>query len=329
MAVGKASDFKVYQEYLQTRMTEILTQNGTAFNQASNGAIVMTTQSKRGDYEYEAFFKSISGLISRRNTASTSPVPDLALTQDEFIRVKLNRKIGPVANTRDSFRKIMSRYSETEFTDIIAEQASVAQQLDMLNSVLLAGRAALVNYGSDVLYTIPSNGSLSTVGLVNGLAKFGDRADRIVCWVMHSKAYYDLVKDQIAENIDGVSNFNVRTGTPLTLNRPVVVTDSDALVVTSGSPATTTYYTLGLTANALLAESTEEDDIVVDEVTGNENLIVRIQGEYAFNAGVKGFKWDVGNGGANPSDAAIGTGSNWDTAVSSKKDLAGVVIASA
>lgn len=327
MATGKASDFKVYQEYLQTRMTEILTQNGAAFNAASNGAIVMSTQSKRGDYEHEAFFKSISSLITRRDTTSVSTASDLALTQDEFIRVKLNRKIGPVANTRDSFRKIMARYSQTEFTDIIAEQASAAQQLDMLNSVLRAGRAALVNQSS-VLHTVPSSGSMTTTSLVNGLSKFGDRADRIVCWVMHSKVYFDLVKEQITQKIDGISNFNVQTGTPVTLNRPVVLTDSDALAVTVGSPAVTTYYTLGLTANALLAESTEEDDVVVDEVTGNENLIVRIQGEYAFNAGVKGFKWDVGNGQANPVDADLATGTNWDPAVTSFKDYAGAVIAS-
>lgn len=327
MATGKASDFKVYQEYLQTRMTEILTQNGQAFGQASNGTIVMTTQSKRGDYEYEAFFKSISGLVSRRDTTTTSPASDLALTQDEFIRVKLNRKIGPVANTRDSFRKIMARYSETEFTDIIAEQASQAQQLDMLNSVLRGGRAALNNQ-SDVKHTIASDGTMTTSGLVDGLSKLGDRADRVACWVMHSKVYFDLVKEQISQKIDGVANFNVQTGTPVTLNRPVVITDSDALLVTSGSPEVTDYYTLGLTPNALLAESTEQDDVVVDEVTGNENLIVRIQGEYAFNAAVKGFKWDVTYGGANPNDTALGTGTNWDTAVTSYKDFAGVIIQS-
>jgi hypothetical protein len=249
-----------------------------------------------------------------------SSATDLALTQDEFIRVKLNRKIGPVANTRDSFRKIMARYSQTEFTDIIAEQASNAQQLDMLNSVLRAGRAALANQSS-VLYD-GTAGTMSTATLVNGLAKFGDAADKVVCWVMHSKAYFDLVQSQITANIDGISNFNVQTGTPVTLNRPVVLSDSAALI--AGSPSQ--YYTLGLTAGALLAESSEQDDIVIDEVTGNENLIVRIQGEYAFNAGVKGFKWDVANGGANPNDTALATGSNWDTAVTSYKDFAGVVI---
>lgn len=327
MAIGKASDFKIYQEYLQTRVSEVLTQNGAAMAGASNGAIRLTTVSKRGDYEYESFFKSISGLVSRRDITSVSAATDLAMTQDEFIRVKLNRKIGPVAQTRDAFRKLTGRFSQTEMSGIIGEQAAVAMQLEMLNSGLLATRAALVT-GSSTLYAVPSTGTLSTAGLVSGLAKLGDRADRIVAWVMHSKPYYDLVQSQITANIDGISNFNVSSATPVTLNRPVIVTDSDSLVVTAGSPAVTTYYTLGLTADAILCENTEEEDVVFDDVTGLENLVVRMQGEFAYNLGLKGFKWDTTNGGVNPAAGAIGTGSNWDQAVTSYKDWGGVVITS-
>ncbi|ARO24750.1 hypothetical protein TAL182_CH03004 [Rhizobium sp. TAL182] len=329
MATGLASDFKVYQEYMKTRATETLVQQGNLFNAASNGAIVLTTTEKAGDYEYESFFKSISGLISRRDTTSTSDATALKMTQDEFIRVKLNRKIGPVDQTRDSFRKIFARYDEEEFSGILGEQIAVAQQLDMLNAGLLAARAALVNVSSGALmHTIASSGTVTTTGLVDGLSKFGDRAERVVCWVMHSKVYFDLVKQQITANIDGLSNFNVQTGTPVTLNRPVIVTDSDNLKVTSGSPAVTDYYTLGLTANAILGEVTETNDVVIDDVTGKENLITRLQGEFAYNAGLKGFKWDTSNGGANPNDTALGTGTNWDKAVTADKDLAGIVVKS-
>lgn len=329
MSTGQASDFKVYQEYLKTRATETLAQQGAAFNAASNGAIVMQTVEKPGNYEHESFFKNIAGLISRRDTTSVSAAESLALVQDEFVRVKLNRKIGPVDNTRDSFRKIFARYSETEFSGVLGEQVAVAQQLDMLNTGLLTARAALAGVSSGaLLHTISSNGTLATPGLVDGLAKFGDRADRVVCWVMHSKPYFDLVKQQIAANIDGVSNFNVREGTPVTLNRPVIVTDSDSLKITSGSPAVTDYYTLGLTANAVLCEVTETSDILFTDITGLEQLIVRMQGEFAYNAGLKGFKWDVANGGANPDNTALGTASNWDKAVTSNKDLGGIVIKS-
>ena len=85
---------------------------------------------------------------------------------------------------------------------------------------------------------------------------------------------------------------------------------------------------IGLTANGVLCEVTETSDIVIDDVTGLENIITRLQGEFAYNVGVKGFKYDVGNGAANPNATALGTGSNWDLAASDLKSVAGVVIKS-
>lgn len=329
MAAGKASDFKVYQDQFQAGIVETLTQNSTAFNAASQGAIRLGTVSRRGDYSQQAFFKAISGLVSRRDTTSISSASDLPVTQDEWISVKLNRKIGPVAQTRDAFRKIMAGMTDQEMSFIVGEQAAKAMQVEMLNTALRGGRAALNNQ-SAVKYTIPTNGTLNTAGLISGLSKFGDAANQIICWVMHSKAYYDLVQSQVTANIDGVSNFNVASGTPVTMNRPVLVTDSDSLVINagSGSAATTDYMTLGLTLDGLVVENTEEEEMIIDDVTGLENLIVRMQGEFAYNLGVKGFKWDVGNGGANPNDSALGTGSNWDSVRGSHKDYAGIIIQS-
>lgn len=329
MAIGKASDFKVYQDQYQSGIVEVLTQNSKAFNDASRGALVLNTVSRRGDYSQAAFFQSVTNLVSRRDTTSTSTATDLALTEEEIISVKLNRKIGPVAQTRDAFRKIAAGRTSEELSFILGQQSAVAMQLDMLNSALRAARAALANQATN-LYTIPTNGTLATSGLVSGLSKFGDAADQIVAWVMHSKPYYDLVANQIAANIYGVSNFNVAQGTPVTLNRPVIVTDSDALIVTggSGSTAFTNYYTLGLTVGGALVENTEQEELVVIDITGNENLVVRYQGEFAYNLGVKGFKYDITNGGANPADSAVATGSNWDPAMTSLKNWAGVTIQS-
>jgi hypothetical protein len=325
MADYLASNMKIYQEYMKTRAAETLQQQADAFNAAVNNAIILSTAEKAGDYEYESFFKSISGLVSRRDTTSVSAATKLSMEQAEFARVKLNRKIGPVDMARDAFRKAFARYSEAEFSGILGGQVAVAQQLDMLNSVLLATRAALVTASSGaMMYTVPSSGTITTTSLVDALAKMGDRSDRVVAWVMHSKVYFNLVKEQITQKIDGVSNFNVQTGTPITLNRPVIVTDSASL--TAGSPLD--YYTLGLVSNAAMAEVTETNDIVVDDVTGLENLITRMQGEFAYNVGVKGFRYDVENGGANPNATALGTGTNWDKVATDNKSLAGVVLKS-
>lgn len=323
MAAGKAPDFKIYQEYMNTRITEKLTQVGDIVNAQSNGAIRLTTIGRRGDYEYQNFFAAISSLVSRRDNTSVSAASDLPMTQEELVSVKLSRKIGPVAQTRDAFRKLMSRFDVTEFSGIIGEQAATAIQLDMVNAGLLAARAALYQQTAS-RFTQSSLGSLDTTTLVDGLALMGDRADRIVAWVMHSHAYFALTKTQIAANIDGVSNFVVANASPVTLNRPVIVTDSASLINQINSPDVDNYHTLGLTRDAIICEDTESTDIVVDDVTGLDTLVVRYQGEFAYNVGLKGFKWDVGNGGANPLDSALGLGTNWDTAFTSVKDRAGV-----
>ena len=323
MSTGLASDFKVYQEYVNGRINELLAQQGNVFNEASRGTIRLSTKSRKGDYDYESLFSGVSSYAGRRDTTSVGPQTDTALTQDESIKVKLNRKLIPVAQTRDAFRKIFGRFSATEFSDILAEQAAVAMQIEMCDSALLGVRAALKQQSASY-YTEGSLGSISTQTLVNGLKKMGDRADRVVCWVMHSKVYFDLVLSQISANITGISNFNVAQGSPVTLNRPVIITDSASLKTQLNSPDVDDYFTLGLVEGAVEVENSEEQEVVVQDVTGLENLVIRIQGEYAFNLSLRGFTWDVTTGSSNPTNATLTLAGNWDTAYTSVKDRAGV-----
>lgn len=324
--IGKSSDFKLYDEYVHTRINELLAQNGNAFGAASAGAIQLGTRSILGNYEYTSFFASLtSAIAARRDLTSVAGQSDTPLTQGESVSVKLNRKLLPVTQTRDAFRKIFGQYSETEFSGLVAEQYANAMQLEMLNSGLLAVRAALKQQSTSYV-TETSLGSISTNSLFSALAAMGDRADRVVCWVMHSKPYFDLVKSQAAANITGVSNFTVANAQPVTCNRPVIVTDSSALVAQLNSPDINDYFTLGLTVGAVQCINSEEQDVVLQDVTGLENLSVRIQGEYAYNLSVKGFTWDVQNGASNPTSTALGLGTNWDLAFSDVKNRAGVCL---
>lgn len=329
MAIGKASDFKIYQDEMRGGIVERLTQASAFFNGAG-GAIRLGTVSRRGDYAKESFFKSISSLVTRRDTTSVTSATDLAVTMDEMISVKLNRKVGPIAQTLDAFRKMELAAGEDSLSFLIGTQIAKAMEVEMLNTALRAARAALVT-GSTTMYDA-TDGTLATSDLVSGLSKFGDASSQIGAWVMHSKVYFDLLQSQINPTNQGdvVAGAVLAAASPATLNRPIIVTDSDALVVTTGTgtAAVTTYHTLGLTSNAVIVEDSEQSTMETQIVTGLENLVVRLQGETAYNLGLKGFKWDVASGGANPADAAVGTGTNWDAAATSFKDWAGVVIKS-
>jgi len=327
--VGRLPEGLIYPELVHSGMVETLTQNTDAFNAASNNAIRLVTQMRMGDFHQETFFKNVSNLINRRlvNVSPANPaVTASEVPADEMISVKVNRRIGPIDQTIDSFKKLGENADLEVLSFLLGGQIAKAMQVDQLEAGLrsvkaaIDGQAALVTDGQASPPT-----TLDTIDLVNGLANFGDAADRIVMWVMHSKVYYDLVKDQIVRNIDGLSNFNVATATPVTLNRPVLITDSDALIQQL-SPVANQYTTLGLTTDSVVLEDSEDPLMYNDVITGKENIVARLQGEFAYNISCKGFKYDVTNGGVNPDDTTLSTSTNWDAVMDSIKDLSGVAI---
>lgn len=328
MAIGKASDFVVYPEQFFGGVIETLEQNSEGFNAAAANTIRLVPAMKQGHYENESFIKALTSLVTRRDTTSVAAATDTALTQGEMVRVKLNRKIGPVAQTLDAFRKISMDPQEMSF--ILGQQTGKAIALDYLNTALngldaaLSGVAA-VNYDASA-NTSPSRAVLDHTNLVRGMAKFGDASNKLTAWVMHSKPFFDLMENTITDKIFEVASVTVFRGSVATFGRPVIVTDSPSLITTTSSA--TKYHTLGLVEDACRVEESEERQIVSDIITGLENLVMRVQGEYAFNLGVKGFAWDTTNGAANPTDAAVGTASNWDKVVQDNKAIAGIRITS-
>ena len=63
----------------------------------------------------------------------------------------------------------------------------------------------------------------------------------------------------------------------------------------------------------------------VQTTNGKQRIETTFQSDYTFALGLKGYAWDVANGGKSPADAAIGTGTNWDIFASSVKHTAGVI----
>ncbi len=325
MAITNASDFKIYQEQFFGGMTETLQQATDVMNAASNGAIMMTTERMKGDYDYESFFKTVSSLVSRQDITSNAGATALKMTQDEIVRVKLHRKIGPVSITRKAFLQAGADPQLASF--ILGQQSAQAVAEDMLNTALLAARVALAAQSS-VLNdaTALADTTCSSKNLINTLRKFGDKQSRIVAWVMHSTSWFDLGLDGVDNQIDSVAADIIRVLEVPGMGRPFIVTDSDSLIATADNPDS--YYVLGLTAGGIQSIFTEDQYIALQEQLGHEQIENMIQGEYAFNLGLKGFKWDVSNGGANPDSSALATSTNWDVAASSYKDYAGVVLKS-
>ncbi|MDZ5633492.1 major capsid protein [Janthinobacterium sp. GMG1] len=62
------------------------------------------------------------------------------------------------------------------------------------------------------------------------------------------------------------------------------------------------------------AVGTDGSDIIsnIDTTNGKDCIETTMQVDYTFGLGLKGYTWDEASGGKSPSDAALGTGANWD-----------------
>lgn len=321
MAIGvSTSNWKIYQEQFWAGFTETIQQNVDAFNAASNGAITLQTQFKRGHFEQESFLQLISGLVSRRDITSVAAATQTPAVLEEFVRVKLNRKIGPVPNTLDAWKKIGQDPATVSF--LLGRQMAPAILADYLNSALRAARASITAVAA--LNYDGTAGVLSFPSLIAGMSKLGDQGPRIAAWFMHSKAFFDLMSDSVSNyKIDSVGGVSIVTGGVAGLGKPIIFTDSPALL-TAGVPDQ--YHTLGLVPGAVTVTESEDRQIESQIILQLENMVLVVQGEYAFNVGVRGAQWDITNGGINPTDAALATSTNWDTVVTDTKNNAGVRI---
>lgn len=317
--------FVIYDKEFQSGQWEALEQNVNGFNQASNGTIVLASDTLQGNYVKTAFFDALDETaISRRDPSSLAPANPKDLTQSELISVNLFRKIGPIEKSLDAWYQIAKTPEMLSF--LVGQMTGGLKAKQSLNTAIKAVRAAIE--GQTALVTDITNGStksLTLSAMVKGMAAFGDAFDRIKCWVMHSTQYFDLVGAQVTDKMDSVAGVIVYGGSPATLGKPVVVTDSPALIDLNGS-ADDEYWVLGLVQNAVTVKESAQAGILADVVLGKENITGRIQGEFALNLGVRGMAWDVTTGGANPTDASLATTTNWDKVVTSDKELPGVAI---
>ncbi|MFW9899729.1 MAG: major capsid protein [Candidatus Thorarchaeota archaeon] len=328
MAMGKASDFQVYHEQFYGGLYEKLAQNVDIFNAASRNAIRLVTEDMIGDYNKESFFDRVSNLVSRRDTTSVSAAADQKMTQGELVGVKINRKIGPVAQTLDAWEKIglTGPVAMKEMSFQLGKQIGEEMAHDMVETSIRCAESALSGEAANTYdATGQSTTTMTITHLFNGLKKFGDMASKIIIWIMHSKQYFDLNIQAAADKIYEEAGVVVYGGAPGTAGRPVIVTDADALNIGANSN-TNTYQCLGLVENGVVVTDSESKRLVDEIVTGLENLSFRVQGEYAYNINLKGFAWDSTNGGANPNDAALRLASNWDKQYSSAKNLLGIRI---
>lgn len=316
------SDLAVFQEYVQTSMTEMQDQQVDKFNAATRGGIILTSAAHQGDFSSTAIWAKISGLVRRRNAYGTGTVAQKTLEQLVATSVKIASGTPPIEINPGMFKWIQK--SPEEAGVVIGKQLAEDNMADMLNVGILAYRVAVGNVPA--CFSDKSGAICDLSALMSGAAKFGDRSQDIVAWLMHSKSAFDIYGQALANqnSLFVFGNIQVKEDG---FGRPMVITDSPNLVVTDGvSSGIDSYYQLGLASGGIIVEQGNEFTDNVQTENGDENILRTYQAEWTYQMGLRGFTWDTTTGGKSPNNAALGTAANWDRLSTSHKDLAGVLV---
>lgn len=320
---GTAADFKIYHEQFFSGVYESLAKKLEVFNGASNNTLRLMQRKRLGEFAKESFLKSIEGLVSRVDRTSTADATALKFEMDENVSVKLDRKIGPVVQTLNSWVKVGKNLDEMSYQ--LGKAVGPAILDDYIQTATLCAVSTISGQSTntkDVTGVSGVDGTLTHSNINDTFALMGDMSSSINCLVMDGYSYHQLVGNAIAENVFEVGGAAIKSGIPATFGKPVLVIDANALSYNDGADRK---ILLGLTENAVAVEESEAQAIFGETVTGKQQLLGRMQGEHAFNVQVKGFAWKT-TAGSNPTDASLASSSNWKTTASSHKALAGVCL---
>ncbi|HHZ71203.1 MAG TPA: hypothetical protein EYN67_08030 [Flavobacteriales bacterium] len=312
------ANMQVYDTEIYTTTIELLGQKLEAFNAASGGAIVLNTTAWRGNYTKEAFFQSIAGAQRRvdRNAAIAVQAPT-ELSQGEFVGVKVAGGFGPIIFEPGQLTYLQENPESAIMA--ISEGFSDALLADQLNTAVGAAVAAVENVAA-LVNDVSASAGLSQQALNAGHYKFGDMSGMIIADIMHSSGSESLIDKALAngERLFVSSNVTVVS----ILGKIMVVSDIPALFV-AGAPNKTKV--LSVTAGGVIVSNSSDIIANMDTTNGNTRIETTWQADYTFGLQLKGYAWDVANGGASPLDAELFTGTNWDIAVTSNKHTLGTL----
>lgn len=312
------SNMKVFNEYLKQTTIETLQQDVEKFNAASAGAIRLTTQGIDGDFLQESFWAGLHGAQRRVDRyAANSSQASTPLSQKQYDSVKIAGGFGPIIWEPSQLSWVQKNPEEA--LEVISRNLSESIMADQLNTAIAALVAAIGNQPTAV-NDVSATAGITYVAINNAHALFGDASQRLVAQVMTGAMYHKLMGQNLA-NAERLFTFSGVQVVDI-LGKAVIVTDAAALYE-AGTPNKEKVLSLADGAAVVMDGS----DLItnIETSNGKERIETTMQADYTFGLGLKGFTWDVANGGKSPTNAELSTGTNWDLVANSIKASAGVI----
>lgn len=316
------SHMQVFNQYIMPATIETLAQMVEKFNAASAGAIRLTTQGFDGDFFQESFFAAIHSAQRRVDRyASNGAASATDLSQLKHSAVKVAGGFGPIRY--EPAQMTWLNKPTAEGIEVASRNFAEAMLADQLNTAILALVAAIENQAAatnDVSSASPDP-SVTYKAINAAHAKFGDHSSSLVAQVMTGAMFHELIGQNLDNNARLFTAGNVNVVD--ILGRAVIVTDAPALY----EAASPTSFNKVLSLAEGAATVFDGGDVIanIETTNGKQRIETTMQVDYTFGLSLKGYTWDEANGGKSPTDAEIGTGSNWDKVATSIKHTAGVI----
>jgi hypothetical protein len=306
----------IFQSFAYKSMTETIDQQVNLFNGASRNGIVLTSARNVGDISQNASYAAIPGLIRNRNVYANGALTPKSLGMRQENTVKVASGTSPIQWTPSHYSYIQRNQEEQGV--VVGEQLAKGIIQDQLNTSI-KGAVAAVSANTAMVVSNPT--LTATYGILNSaLVPFGDHAQDVKCWDIHSKVMRDLFSSSLTGN-NFLFSYNAVNVQQDPFGKVFVVTDSPSLVNLDG-----TYNTIGLTENAIIVEDNDDFNMMVVGDVLHENMTSIMKSEWTYNLGIKGYSWTAATGTASPTLTAIGTGANWTKTASFNKMTAAVVM---
>lgn len=312
------SNMKVFNEYLKQTTIETLQQDVEKFNAASAGSIRLTTQGIDGDFLQESFWAGLHSAQRRVDRyAANGAQSSTPLAQKQYDAVKIAGGFGPIIWEPAQLSWVQKNPEEA--LEVISRNLSESIMSDQLNTAIAALVAAIGNQPTAV-NDVSATAGITYVAINNAHALFGDASQRLVAQVMTGAMYHKLMGQNLA-NAERLFQFSGVQVVDI-LGKAVIITDAAALFE-SGTPDK--QKVLSLADGAAMVMDGSDLITNIETTNGNQRIETTMQSDYSFGLGLKGYTWDVTNGGKSPTDAELATGSNWDLVANSIKASAGVM----
>jgi hypothetical protein len=322
----------VYQDVVRAEEYRRTVEQIDVFNEATGGAIVLESDPARqliagGDFGLTGRWKPISDLVSRRdndNPGNDVDTKKLEMTGSRLVRQ--TKGCGPVAISDIQSRKAGKAFDMVSAMANLGVQFADAKLLSIRNALMGAAVAAVdsadttdgTTASTDIHILDVARGATAgaavtcTMSYMNKLlGKMGDAREDIVCFVMPSAIFTDLVGDAITNyKMDKVAGTAIYRDVVQCFGRSVVVVDVPALTAERTSGYYTDYSVLGLGAGALSATIIYDQGIEIQRDILKESSMVYVREDFDVEYEIYGMKYTSMTD--NPTDAQLATSSNWN-----------------